>query len=178
MVPNATEDAREMPGRPKVSTLAVLAYLTAAGAIASGAIGTAAVLTHHFKNPVKTVYHEAAVFRLRPGECLDSLNGSSPTVVPCTSPHAAEVFGRFTLPGSAWPGAAAVRREAGAGCGTRLSAYLNPQLAISLTQSYTFPSQADWDAGTRTVVCEVMSAANGQLVQSVRGTAASPGGVG
>jgi putative regulator of septum formation len=147
-------------------------FLAAAWLIVGGAVGTVGVLTHGFKKPVKTVYHEAAVFRLRPGECIDSPNGSSPTVVSCTVPHDAEVFGTFTLPGSAWPGTEAVQQEASAGCGTRLTSYLNPQLAISLAQTYVYPDQSDWKAGTKTVICEVR-AASGQLSESVRGSSGS-----
>jgi hypothetical protein len=61
-----------------------------------------------------------------------------------------------------------VEQAADDGCGTRLSGYLNPQLAISLSQDYVYPGQVAWQAGTRTVVCEVR-AASGQLDQSVRG---------
>ena len=53
-------------------------------------------------------------------------------------------------------------------CGARLAGYLNPQLAISLSQDDVYPGQVAWQAGTRTVVCEVR-AASGQLDQSVRG---------
>lgn len=143
-------------------------FLATAWIIVGGAVGAVAVLTHGFHKPVKTIYHEAAVFRLRPGECVDIPNGGQPTVVSCTAPHDAEVFGTFALPGSAWPGTAAVQQEAGAGCGSRLAAYLNPQLAISLAQTYVYPNQVDWTAGTRTVICEVR-AVSGQLSQSVRG---------
>lgn len=144
-------------------------FLAAAWVIVAGAVGTVAVLTHGFKNPLKTVYHEAAVFRLRTGQCIDLPNGSSPTVVSCTVPHDAEVFGTFTLAGSAWPGTAAVQQEASAGCGTRLTRYLNPQLTVSLAQAYVYPGRVDWNAGTRTVICEVR-ATSGQLTQSVRGS--------
>lgn len=143
-------------------------FLATAWLIVGGAVGTVAVLTHGFKKPVKTVYHQAAVFRLHPGECVDIPNGSSPTVVSCTVPHDAEVFGTFALSGSSWPGTAAVQSEASDGCGSRLTAYLNPQLAISLTQTYVYPGQVDWNAGTRTVICEVR-AVGGQLTGSVRG---------
>lgn len=142
--------------------------LAATGVIVAGAVGAAAVLTHGFKTPIRTVYHEAAVFRLHPGECLDMPNGSSLTVVSCTAPHDAEVSGTFTLPGPAWPGAATVRREASDGCGTLLSQYLDPQLSTALEQSYVYPSQADWSGGTRKVVCEVR-AARGELTGSVSG---------
>jgi Septum formation len=78
------------------------------------------------------------------------------------------VFATFALPASAWPGTAAVQKEASSGCASRLTGYLNPQLAISLAQSYVFPNKVAWTAGTRTVICEVQ-AVSGQLTQSVRG---------
>jgi hypothetical protein len=61
-----------------------------------------------------------------------------------------------------------VRNEASSGCASRLTGYLNPQLAISLAQSYVFPNRVAWTGGTRTVICEVQ-AVSGQLTQSVRG---------
>lgn len=150
-------------GRPALVTL----FLVAALVIVGGGAATVAALTHGFQKPVKTVYHQAEVFKLRPGECIDTPNGSSVTLTPCASPHDAEVYGTFALSGSAWPGTPAVRRAASAGCGTRLTSYLNPQLAVNLAQAYVYPDQRDWKDGTRTVVCEVR-AASGRLTQSVR----------
>jgi hypothetical protein len=95
-------------------------------------------------------------------------NGQLVTILPCDTPHEAEVFATFALPGTAWPGTAAVRQQASSGCEARLTGYINPQLAISLAQSYVFPNKVAWTAGTRTVICEVR-AANGQLTGSVRG---------
>ena len=57
---------------------------------------------------------------------------------------------------------------ASSGCSTRLSGYLNPQLAISLKSTYVYPDSVAWQAGTRTVICEVR-ASTGQLTGSVRG---------
>lgn len=144
----------------------------AAGVILAGAVGAAAVLTHGFKTPVRVVYHEAAVFRLHPGQCLDLPNGSSLTVVSCTAPHDVEVSGTFTVPGRAWPGRAVVRQEASLGCGSLLGQYLDPQFATALEQSFVYPGQADWDGGTRTVVCEVR-AVSGRLTGSVNGGTAT-----
>src|SRR6266852_3712503 len=95
----------------------------------------------------------------RPGECVNSApNGLNVTVLSCATPHDAEVFATFSLPASAWPGAAAVQQEAGNGCASRYIDYLNPQLATAdLTQEYVYPNQAAWQAGERTVVCEVRS---------------------
>jgi hypothetical protein len=142
--------------------LLVIVILVAAGA------GVAALLTHGFHSKTTVKYHQAAVFSLRVGDCTDPVaTGSKADVVSCTKPHDAEVFGTFQLTG-AWPGASAVRQQAGAGCATRLTNYLNPQLADSnLTQSYVFPGQQAWASGQRTVVCEVRST-KGQLSSSVR----------
>jgi len=109
------------------------------------------------------------VFGLRPGQCVNAgSNSLSFTLVSCSSPHDAEVFARFSLPAAAWPGSTTVRQEAGDGCASRLSGYLNPQLAsIGLTQEYVYPNRDAWEAKQRTVVCEV-SSGNGRLTGSVR----------
>jgi hypothetical protein len=149
--------------------MAVAALVTTATwIIVAGAVGTVAVLTHGFKKPVTVKYHEASVFLVRQGDCVDTPNGQAVSVLPCASPHDAEVFATFMLPSSAWPGTAAVQQEASSGCDTRLSGYLNPQLSISLTQTYVFPDKVAWNGGTRTVICEVR-ATSGQLTGSVRG---------
>jgi hypothetical protein len=147
-----------------------MAGLVAAAAwvIAAVAIGTVGVITHGFKKPVTVKYRESAVFKLQEGDCVNMTNGQVVTVLPCTVPHEAEVFATFTLPAAAWPGTAAVRQQASSGCESRVTGYINPQLAISLAQSYVFPNKVAWTAGTRTVICEVR-AASGQLTSSVRG---------
>jgi len=143
-------------------------FIIAALAIIGGAIGTVGALTHGFHKPVTVKYRESAVFKLRMGDCVNAPNGRLVSVLPCSAPHEAEVFATFTLPDSRWPGTPEVRAEASSGCASRLTAYLNPQLAISLSQSYVFPDSVAWRAGTRTVVCEVR-ATSGQLTGSVRG---------
>jgi Septum formation len=143
-------------------------FIAAAWIIVVGAVGTVGVLTHGFKKPVTITYKEASVFRLQEGDCINTSNGQQVMIIPCTTPHDAEVFGTFALTGAAWPGATAVEQQASSGCASRLSGYLNPELAISLAQTYVYPDKADWGAGTKTVVCEV-HAASGQLSQSVRG---------
>jgi Septum formation len=112
-----------------------------------------------------------SVFRLRAGDCVNSGTGgiSSPTVVPCGQPHDAEVYARFALAGQRWPGDAAIGIRARQGCMARLGGYLNPQLATTvLAESYVFPDQGAWNAGVRTIICEIRSTA-GKLTGSVRG---------
>ena len=143
-------------------------FVVAAVVIVGGAVVTVGALTHGFHKPVKVTYRESAVFKLQTGDCVNTPNAEVVSVLPCSTPHQAEVFATFALPASAWPGTDTVRTEASTGCAARLTGYLNPQLAISLAQSYVFPDQVAWTAGTRTVICEVQ-ATSGQLTGSVRG---------
>ena len=155
------------------SVLIVCGFLVAAVAIVAGAIAIVGSLTHGFKKPVVIHYTKSAIFSLKTGECIDP-NGQTATVVSCSTPHEAEVFATFTLPGSTWPGTAAVGTAASSGCSSRLNGYLNPQLAISLSSTYVYPDSVAWQAGTRTVICEVR-ATQGQLTGSVQGANATAG---
>jgi hypothetical protein len=145
-------------------------FLLAACAIVGGAIAIVGSLTHGFKKPVIVTYKKSAIFSLRTGECIDP-NGQAATVVPCTTAHEAEVFATFALPASAWPGETGVQTAASTGCDSRLTGYLNPQLAISLATTFVYPDKVAWQAGTRTVICEV-HATSGNLNGSVRGATA------
>ena len=152
-----------------VSPLAVAGIILGILALVGVAVGVLAVITHGFRPKTVITYRPAAVFGLRPGECIDSAgSGLNITVLSCAAPHDAEVFATFSLPQGSWPGASAVQQDAGDGCASRLGGYLNPQLATAaLSQEYVYPNQAAWQAGERTVVCEV-SAVSGQLTGSVR----------
>ena len=124
---------------------------------------------HHRPPPARQPL--PAAFRLRTGQCIDSAaNGvSGLRVVPCGVAHDAEIYATFSLARQAWPGAAAVATDARQGCTARIGGYLNPQLAAAImTESYIVPGQGAWDAGVRTVVCEIRGA-TGQLTGSVRG---------
>ncbi|MGO8889585.1 MAG: septum formation family protein [Streptosporangiaceae bacterium] len=152
-----------------VSPLAVAGIILGILALVGAAVGVLAVITHGFRPKTVITYRPAAVFGLRPGECINSArNGLNVTVLSCATPHDAEVFATFSLPQGSWPGASAVQQDAGNGCASRLGGYLNPQLAsAALSQEYVYPNHAAWQAGERTVVCEV-SAVSGQLTGSVR----------
>ena len=162
------EPAEAKPARD-MSPLAVVGVIFGVIMLVGAAVGVLAVVTHGFHRKTVVTYRPAAVFALQPGECLDSgTSGLTFTQLACSKPHDAEVFARFALTGSSWPGSTAVRQEAGNGCADRLSAYLNPQLAnAGLAQEYIYPDQSAWRAGERTVVCEVRSP-TGPLTGSVR----------
>jgi hypothetical protein len=140
-------------------------------ALVGAAVGVLAVVTHGFrpKTVVTVTYRPAAVFGLRPGQCVNSgPDALKVTVLSCARLHDAEVFAVYSLTATAWPGASTVEADAGDGCAIRLDSYIDPQLAAAgLTQQYVYPNQAAWQAGERTVVCEV-SAVSGQLAGSVR----------
>jgi len=133
------------------------------------AAGVLAVVTHGFHKKTLVTYRPAAVFKLRPGDCINSAsNGLTVTVLSCGTPHDAEVFATYALPKSSWLGNTAVEQEAGTGCASRLGGYLNPDLAnAGLAQEFVYPNQTAWQAGERTVVCEV-SSSTGKLTGSVR----------
>jgi len=163
------EAAEPQDASRDVGPLAVVGIIVGVIALVGVAAGILAMVTHGFKPKTVITYRPAAVFGLRPGQCVNAgPNSLSFTLVSCASPHDAEVFARFSLPAAAWPGSAAVRQEAGDGCASRLNGYLNPQLtSIGLTQEYAYPNRAAWEASQRTVVCEV-SSGNGRLTGSVR----------
>ena len=146
-------------------------FLAVAWVVAGGTAGIAAVITHGFREKVQVRYGADAIFTLRQGECLNGPpNGRYFTPVSCATPHDAEVFATFALPATRWPGTAALQEDASAGCASRLSGYMNPQLPnAGLSQVFVYPDQRAWAAGVRTVVCEVR-ASSGQLTGSVRST--------
>lgn len=154
--------------------LLALGFVVLAAVIVGGAIAIVGSLTHGFKKPVKITYKTSAVFSLKTGDCFDPQGQQSYSLVSCDSPHQAEVFATFALTGEKWPGDTAAQAQASTGCSNRLTGYVNPQLAISLSSTYVYPDSVAWQAGTRTVICEVR-AASGELTGSVRGASASAG---
>jgi len=156
-------------GSRDVRPLAVAGIILGVIALIGVAVGVLAMVTHGFRPKTVVSYRPAAVFGLRPGQCINSGSDAlKVTVLSCARPHDAEVFGRFTLPAAAWPGASAVQADASSGCVSRFDSYIDPQLATaSLTQEYVYPNQAAWQADERTVVCEVR-AVTGRLTGSVR----------
>ena len=162
-------DAEEV--RRDVRPLAVVGIILGIIALVGVAAGVLVVVTHGFRprTVVTVTYRPAAVFGLRPGQCVTTgSNALKPTVVSCARPHDAEVFAVFTLPAAPWPGASAVRADADNGCASRLGSYIDPQLATAgLAQEFAYPNRDAWQANQRTVVCEV-SATEGRLTGSVR----------
>ena len=140
----ADRDAEE--GGRDVSPLAVVGIVFGFIALVGVAVGVLALVTHGFRHKTVITYRPAAVFRLTPGQCVNlGSDALKFTVLSCTRPHDAEVFAAFALPAGPWPGASAVRADAGNGCASRLNSYIDPQLATAgLAQEYVYPNQAAW----------------------------------
>jgi putative regulator of septum formation len=168
----APGSASEQHRRPRRRTL-LIAWVAAGTCLAAAAAAVTVALVAHRPQPVAVVPPHplrGTVFQLRPGQCANiEINGVTvASVIPCARPHGAEIYGVFRVADRRWPGPAALARQARAGCMSRLSGYLNPQLATpGLTESYVYPNQGAWDAGARSVVCEIRDS-NGQLTGSVR----------
>jgi Septum formation len=148
-----------------VATAITVGALILVSAVAAGAL---VVLRHGLHEKTKVTYQVPAVFSLRTGDCFNSApNERAVTVLPCASPHDAEVFATFRIAAPSWPGDSVVQQDASEGCMSRITDYMSPQLAADLSKSYVYPNSVAWQAGVRMVVCEV-SAASGQLTGSVR----------
>jgi hypothetical protein len=149
-----------------------IALTAVTGAIVAVAVAAAVLLATHRPHHVQVASHplRGTIFQLREGQCLDSPANATAvaSAVPCTRPHDAEIYGTFTVPGQHWPGTASLSAQAQRGCQSRLSGYLNPQLATSgLAEFYVYPNQGAWSAGGRSVICEIRGT-HGKLTGSVR----------
>jgi Septum formation len=169
---HGTAEGHAPPGLGRRGRRLLVVLLIVACAVAVAAAAVIAVLLVQRPHPAHaaTPPLRATVFRLRPGECFDSSpNGiAGAHVVPCAQAHDAEVYGTFRVAGQRWPGTAALGTQARLGCQSRLSGYLNPQLATSgLAETYAYPNQGAWAAGVHTVICEIRGT-QGRLSGSVR----------
>lgn len=158
-------------GERRMHPLAVIAMIVV---VLAAAVGVAGYVTHGFKLRTKVAYQVPSVFKLRQGDCFNGQNDIGITPRACSSPHEAEVFATFPAIGSStWPGDMALQTQAESGCASRLAGYMNPDLAANaLDQEYIYPDAVAWQAGVRTVICDVRSQ-NGPITGSVRQTSAA-----
>ena len=106
---------------------------------------------------------------LREGDCFNGLDEEEieVTVVPCTEEHSAEVTGRFALEGEEFPGEDEVVEQAEEGCLIIFEDYVG-QAAEDTAFRFTeiTPTEEQWDAGSREVVCLVLSPERGEVATS------------
>lgn len=118
---------------------------------------------------------QGEVLSLEVGTCFDDPEDASAVsevpIVDCDEPHDNEVFAVFTLPGSAFPGAAELRDDAVEGCSDRFGAYVGEDYLFSeLLIGAFWPTEVSWEeADDREVIC-YLYASDGPLVGSQRGS--------
>jgi hypothetical protein len=162
------------PRRRGRRLLLILFVVSSAVAVAAAVVTVVLVTQGPRQAHVAAHPLRATVFRLHPGQCFNSLpNGiAGAHAVPCRQPHDGEIYGEFRVAGQSWPGAAALGVQARQGCQSRLGGYLNPQLDTSgMADSYAYPNEGAWQAGVRSVICEIRST-QGKLTGSVRAAGA------
>ena len=119
------------------------------------------------------------VVKLVVGDCFDNLgdadvaSAATVTLVPCTEPHAFEVFAGFDLPIGSYPGEDAVVAAAEDGCGSRFEAFTGSAYDGSqLDYNYFIPRASDWTiSGNHLVSCLIDDPAGpvtGTLAQARR----------
>lgn len=101
------------------------------------------------------------VFAIRVGDCLntdDSLDediGSVPTV-PCSDPHADEVFSSFVIDEPTYPGTDEIISMADEGCRAEFEGFIGTPWADSEIDYWPmYPSEGSWKDGDREVLCMV-----------------------
>jgi hypothetical protein len=114
------------------------------------------------------------VFHLRPGQCFHNPSAgrtvsgvTQVSVVPCTVPHDAQVFAVFRARGNAFPGEPALRRQAAAGCRSRLAGNVDKsKLRRGMGLRFLFPAEASWGKGQRNISCFILNTGQ-QMIYSL-----------
>lgn len=125
---------------------------------------------------VATACTQGNVFSLTVGDCFNDPDAtdevSSVEMVDCGEPHDNEVFATYDIPGSDFPGQAAVQENAADGCLSRFEPFVGAEyLDSSLDVSFLTPSADSWDqADDREVVCFLYDFTGNKLTTSARGT--------
>jgi len=114
-------------------------------------------------------------FVVRTGDCLNTPEvGLVQSVegVPCSQPHDAEVYLKFDLAGTSYPGAASVEETAIDGC----LAGFHPFVGLAYEDSeldilWLEPTEDSWnEQDDREIVCMVIAMDGSSLTGSVRGS--------
>jgi hypothetical protein len=96
---------------------------------------------------------------LKKGDCIVAVpegDGSvrDIDVTPCTSPHRAEVYATFDLPGGEYPGTTRASDLADEGCGERAPT-IDSTAGGELDIFFVYPQRGSWALGDRSVTCFV-----------------------
>ena len=105
-----------------------------------------------------------SVFSLRAGDCFQNPTGSQAdtgmtqvTAVPCASSHDAQVIAQLPVPGSAYPGHAALHAQALPGCRASIAAVVDrSKLTSTMKLLWIYPLPQAWTNGLRTISCLIV----------------------
>jgi hypothetical protein len=99
----------------------------------------------------------------------------------CAAPHTGEVFAvaPARAPDDAFPGADALRQEAGTACAFELVGYYGAAIEVATANGVDFqpatPSEAQWDEGNTDTVCVAVPTGASAIEGSIRGLGADAG---
>jgi hypothetical protein len=111
---------------------------------------------------------------LKPTMCVQDPGtpGAYVTVVDCRADHQAEVTARTVLPGTKWPGDAAVQSAAEAKCKPPFEKYVGvPFDSSRLDLNFLTADATGWRQGDHTLICFVYDPDDGHLTRALRGAA-------
>ena len=161
----ALSKIRRVPQRGKGLAIAgiCLSGVWIAGAIGFAAYSASTAAQRSSTGQITQNGH-LGITELRAGDCFQNAAGNQPdtaittqiTAVACTSPHNAQVIALLPVPGSAYPGAAALKAQAVPGCKAEAKADLDPaQLTPSMNLLWYYPVQQTWGDGQHSITCVV-----------------------
>ncbi|WP_229054198.1 septum formation family protein [Aeromicrobium sp. Leaf350] len=102
-----------------------------------------------------------STFDLRVGDCLEQMGPEGEQafvdVVPCDEPHQAEVYHRFELPDTPWPGEEEILRFADGGCASSFTTWSGSAIETTILEGfYYYPIRSSWSTD-RFITCVVSS---------------------
>ena len=131
-----------------------------------GGVAVVAAMSTPDRSSEGTLTEEGSVSSraLKLGDCLKKVPSEgvvlNVNVMPCTQPHAAEVYAVLTLTGSTYPGEAAIIKEAEDGCIAKVEEALTQDARDDESAEifYIYPESATaWQRGDHEVSCIVGS---------------------
>ncbi|GAA1467938.1 septum formation family protein [Microbacterium thalassium] len=117
----------------------------------------------------------ADVFALQVGDCLELIEGdgelTSVPVVPCSDPHADEVYFAYYYEDGDYPGEDAAFEEAAGVCVDEFDAFVGLAYAESTLDVYPiYPTVESWAGGDREALCLIYDP-SGDVTGSLAGAA-------
>lgn len=124
---------------------------------------------------ITTACSQGNVFSLGVGDCFndpDVLSEVSDVeMVDCGESHDNEVYATYAIPGSDFPGQAAVQSDAADGCIAAFDVYVGSDYyTSSLEINALTPTSESWGQGDHEVVCFLFDLNGAPLTTSARGT--------